>query len=81
MSNEFVIMWEEVVVVYFTLLENHWIPLQTSVSIARNVRQFGCQQSSVSSTLTCWVIKKPTKWANDLELLRNKYLKARVENT
>jgi len=52
MDDGFAIIWEDVIVSYFSFLENKRISLQTSVRIARNLHEIGYQEAGVSSTVS-----------------------------
>jgi len=51
MDDEFAIIWEDVIVNYFSLLDNKRIFPQTSVRIARNLHNIVYQEPGVSSTV------------------------------
>ena len=51
MDDEFAIIWEDVIVNYFSLLENKRIAPQTPVRITRNLHEIVYQEPVVSSTV------------------------------
>jgi hypothetical protein len=60
MDDEFAIIWEDVIVNYFSLLENKRISPQTSVRIARSLQKVVYQEPGVSSAVIFSVkIEKP----------------------
>jgi aromatic ring-opening dioxygenase LigB subunit len=51
MDDEFALIWQDVIVNYFSLLENKSISLQTSVRITRNLHEIVYEEPGVSSTV------------------------------